>query len=133
MKKLKTFDSSYFIVKNHFEEDGTPNYLVFQPMYTYFKRVVVSDYIFSLKSKGLPDESITAPSAPHTFLNPSLKYLGAKTRVRFSGICLKQYKIKCSHGKIVNMYIVYEINKNDNTSSNDPTLENCLFGAASLT
>ena len=30
--KLKTFDSSYFIRKSHFEEDGTQNYLVFQPM-----------------------------------------------------------------------------------------------------
>ena len=30
MKKLKTFDSSYFIGKSHFEEDGTQNYLVFQ-------------------------------------------------------------------------------------------------------
>ena len=36
--KLKTFDSSYFIGKSHFEEDGTQNYLVFQPMYRYFKR-----------------------------------------------------------------------------------------------
>ena len=38
-KKLKTFDSSYFRGKSHFEEDGTQNYLVFQPMYRYFKRV----------------------------------------------------------------------------------------------
>ena len=30
MNKLKTFDSSYFISKSHFEEDGTQNYLVFQ-------------------------------------------------------------------------------------------------------
>ena len=28
-KELKTFDSSYFIGKNYFEEDGTQNYLVF--------------------------------------------------------------------------------------------------------
>ena len=27
MNKLKTFDSSYFIDKSHFEEDGTQNYL----------------------------------------------------------------------------------------------------------
>ena len=27
LKKLKTFDSNYFIGKNHFE-DGTPNYLL---------------------------------------------------------------------------------------------------------
>ena len=35
LKKLKTFDSSYFIGKSHFEEDGTQNYLVFQPMYRF--------------------------------------------------------------------------------------------------
>ena len=29
LKKLKTFDSSYFIGKSHFEEDGAQNYLVF--------------------------------------------------------------------------------------------------------
>ena len=29
LKKLKTFDSCYFIGKSHFEEDGTQNYLVF--------------------------------------------------------------------------------------------------------
>ena len=29
LKKLKTFDSSYFIDKSNFEEDGTQNYLVF--------------------------------------------------------------------------------------------------------
>ena len=32
LKKAKTFDSSYFIGKSHFEEDGTHNYLVFQPL-----------------------------------------------------------------------------------------------------
>ena len=37
LNKLKTFDSGYFIGKSHFEEDGTQNYLVFQPMYKYFK------------------------------------------------------------------------------------------------
>ena len=29
LKKLKTFDSSCFIDKSHFEEDGTQDYLVF--------------------------------------------------------------------------------------------------------
>ena len=41
-------------------------------------------------------------------------------------------KITYDYGKIVNMYIVYEISKNYNISS-CPTLENCLFGAVSLT
>ena len=38
LKKLKTFDSSSFIGKSHFEEDGT-QHLVFQPIYRYFKRI----------------------------------------------------------------------------------------------
>ena len=92
-------------------------------MYTYFKRVVNSDYIFQWKSKGLSGESIKSLSAPPNFLNPSLNYLGAKRRVRFSGSYLKQDKITYTHGKIVNIYIVYEINKSYNRS-NDPTLEN---------
>ena len=32
IKKLKTLNLSYFIDKSHFEEDGTQNYLVFQPL-----------------------------------------------------------------------------------------------------
>ena len=31
-KKLKTFDSSYFRGKSHFEEDGTQTYLIFQAL-----------------------------------------------------------------------------------------------------
>ena len=36
LNKLKTLDSGYFIGKIHFEEDGTQNYLVFQPTYRIF-------------------------------------------------------------------------------------------------
>ena len=56
--------------------------------------------------------------------------MGTKTRVRFNGSCIKQSKITYTHGKRVSIYIVYKINKKDNTSSG-PTLENCLFGAVS--
>ena len=48
-KKLKTFDSSYFRGKGYFEEDGTQIYLVFLPLYRYFKRVVgvgAGNYIY---------------------------------------------------------------------------------------
>ena len=37
-----------------------------------------------------------------------------------------------NHGKIVNIYIFYEINKTFNRNCS-PALENCLFGAAELT
>ena len=41
LKKLKTFDLSYFKGKSHFKEDGTKNYLVFQPMYRYFNIILI--------------------------------------------------------------------------------------------
>ena len=53
-------------------------------------------------------------------------------RVKFNGSFLKQGKITYTHGKKVNIYIIYEINKNYNISSY-PTLENCLFGTVTLT
>ena len=127
LNKLKTFDSSYFIGKSYFEEDGVQNYLVFQPINKYFKSITNSNYVLSWISKGLSNESIKPPSAPSNFLTPSLNYLGTKTRVNFSGSFLKQDKVTYNHGNIVNIYIVYEVNKKDKTVISDPTLENCLF------
>ena len=73
LNKLKTSDSGYFIGKSHFGEDGAQNYLVFQPMGKYFK-IDNSDYVLSWESKGLPNESITPPSAPKSSQSPSLKF-----------------------------------------------------------
>ena len=47
LKKLKTIDSSYLKGKNHFQEDGTQNYLVFQPIYKYFKKISNTENISS--------------------------------------------------------------------------------------
>ena len=55
LNKLKTFDWSYFIGK-YFEEDGTQNYLVFQPISRCFK--INGKYILSWKSKGLSNKTI---------------------------------------------------------------------------
>ena len=62
MNELKTFDWSYFIGKSYFEEDGTQNYLVFQPLNKYFKVITNTNYVSSWKSKGLSDENIIAPT-----------------------------------------------------------------------
>ena len=51
LNKLKTFDSSYFIGKSHFEGNGTRNYLVFQPINKCSKDITNTDYISSWKSK----------------------------------------------------------------------------------
>ena len=45
---------------------------------------------------------------------------------------MKQDSVTFNHGKIVNIYIAYEINKSINISDY-PTLENCLFGVVRLT
>ena len=100
-------------------------------MYRYCQRVVNSDYILEWTCKGLSDESIKSLSASHNFLNLSLSYLGTKTRVRFNRSCIKQEKITYTDRKIVNIYIVYELNTKN--SIVNLTLVNCLFGAAKLT
>ena len=79
----------------------------------------------------MSDENTTAPTTSDYSFNPQLSYLGNKTRVEFKGSCLKQDKTTYTHGKLVNIYTVYEISKTCNISSY-PTLENCLFRAVSL-
>ena len=132
--QLKTFSSRYFIGKNHFEEDGALNYLVFQPIKKYFKvnTINATNYVSSWKSKGLSDESIKPLATSDNSLNPELNYYGTTTRVKFTGSCLKQSKISYTHRKIVNIYIVYELGASS-SNDNDPTLKNCLVGAVNLT
>ena len=103
-------------------------------MYIYFKKISGvgnGKYIYFSKSKGLSDEEINSVTASNYRITPELGYYVSKIRVKFNGSCLKQDKITYTGGKIVNMYIVYEISKNYNISSY-PTLENCLFGAVTL-
>ena len=75
----------------------------------------------------MSDENIIAPNTSDYKLNPELSFFDTKIRVEFNGSCLKQDEITYDHGKVVNIYIVYEI------SSDYLTLENCLFVAVSLT
>ena len=126
LKKLNTFDSSCF------EEDGTQNNLVFQPPYKYFKMIANTDYVSSWKFKGLSAETIKPPTTSDNSLTLTLGYYGTKTRVKLIGSYLKQPKISDTHGKAVNIYIAYELG-GSSSHSNDPTLENCLFGAVTLT
>ena len=80
----------------------------------------------------MSDERINSIKTTNHNISPNLDYYGTKTRVEFNGGCLKQDKVTFNHGKVVNIYIVYEISKSINISDY-PTLENWLFGAVSLT
>ena len=133
LKKSETFDSIYFRDKSHFEDNGTQNYLVFETAYRYFKTVSINDSnILSWKSKALSDEIIKPPSTSNKMRNLSVNCVGTKARVKLNVDCLKQERISFDHGKIVNIYIVYEMDRNVDISSY-PMLENCLFGAVKLT
>ena len=126
---------SYLHGKSYFDEDGRQNYLVFLPTIKYFRLnsiVDVVDRVLSWRSKGISNESITAPTTSDNSLNPKLSYYGTKIRVQFTRSCLKQSKITFTHKKIVNIYIVYELGASSSNFS-DPTLKNCLFGAVILT
>ena len=72
-----------------------------------------------------------APTTDNKILNPSLDYIGSKIRVKFRGDYLKQKRVTFNHGKTVNIYIIYEIERTIGISSY-PTLENCLFGAVKV-
>ena len=109
LNKLKRFDSRYFIGKSHFEENGTQDYLVFQPLNKYFKVIANTDYVSPWKSKGLSVEIIKPPTTSDNSFTPAVSYYGTKTRIRFTGSCLRQPKISYTHGKIVNIYISYEL------------------------
>ena len=81
MKKLRTLDLIYFIGKSHFQEHSTQNYLVFQPIQRYCKRIASdTEYILSCKPKGLSNEGITPPATSNNSLTPALSYYGTKTR-----------------------------------------------------
>ena len=133
---LNDNDLSYYRGKQYFDEgSGKQNYLAFLPINKYFKLnsvVDAADYVLSWQSKRLSDESIKPPTASDNSLNPELNCYGTKTRVKFTGSCLKQTSHILTRKKIVNIYIVYELAASSSHTS-DPTIKNCLFGEVTLT
>ena len=75
----------------------------------YFKKIDSTGYVFQWKSKGLSDETVKPPSTSHDSLAPALRHYGTKAKVKFDGSCFKQDKITFTHGKLVYIYIIYEI------------------------
>ena len=80
----------------------------------------------------MSDERINSSKTPDYGITSKLIYYGTKTRVEFNGNYLKQDKITYNHGKIVNIYIVYELT-GSNSDNNEPPIKNSLFGTVTLT
>ena len=103
-------------------------------MHKYFKAFSIThypEYVSEWKSKGLSNESIMVISASDNSLNPTLSYHNTRITIKFTGCCLKQTKVSYTHRKIVNIYIVYELDASCSNDS-DPILKLCLFGAVTL-
>ena len=125
---------SYYRGKQYFdEESGKQNYLVFLPIKKYFELNSVAgaaDYVLSWQSKGLSNEIIIPPTTTNNSLTPELNYYGTKTKIKFTGSCLKEPSHIITHKKVVN--IVYELVASSSHTT-DPTIKKCLFGAVTLT
>ena len=117
-------------------DDGMQNYFVFQPIYKYFKKVIDSTddtvHVHYWQSKRLSDGKINAPgtSGNHDQA-PILDYGGAGIRLKFKGDSFRQNKVTYNHGKIVNIYIIYEISSTLTNQSNF-ILKNSLFDAVKI-
>ena len=88
MKNIKTFDISHFCGKNYFEEDGTQNWSVFQPMGKYLEVAYTNNitYILSWKSKGLSDLEIKSIKTNNHLLNPRIDQNDtSKIRLKLNG------------------------------------------------
>ena len=86
-----------------------------------------SEFITEWKSKGFND----VIKSPDNSLAPALVSTCKGAYPKFKGSCFKQDKIAFNHGKIVNIYIVDDLEPNLNNF--DPAFQNCLFGAVMLT
>ena len=76
----------------------------------------------------MPNEVIKRPD---NTLTPEVEFTGKIKYLDFRGGFLKQDKVTFNHGKVVNTYIVYDLQSNLNNC--DPVLKNCLLGAAKIT
>ena len=80
----------------------------------------------------MSNESLEVVSTTSNILTPSVNYYGDRVRLRFTGSVLQQKTVTCSHKKVVNIYVVYEITNFPDIDSY-PVLANALFGAVKLT
>ena len=102
--------------------DGFQAYLIFQPVHKFIKIIANTRLISQWQSKGLSDESIKPFPTSDNSLTPLIDYYSYKIRIKSNGTILRQPKVSYTHGKIVNIYIVYQLT-GSSSHSDDPTLK----------
>ena len=81
----------------------------------------------------MSDKSTKLPAISNNSIDLALNYINTKLQVKFDGSCLKQGRVTFTHKKLINIYIIYEINLWSYTQNANFTLGNYLFGAIELT
>ena len=114
INKLKEFDLSYFRGGNCFG-DNNINYVGFEVSLKYLNFYDDSFYkpVLSWNSKSVSKEIIKAPRSSNNVLSPTTENTldHQKIKLKFNGSCLVQDQIRYTPQTIVNIYIVYEIQK----------------------
>ena len=74
LKGLRSPDLCYLKGKNHFEEDDTQNYLLFQPLNKCLTLMGSTKCISSWKSKGLSNKTIKPIATSDNVVTPLIDY-----------------------------------------------------------
>ena len=96
IKKFETFNVSYFLGKSFFDNDGSQNYLIFQPIYNTFRmKSGNTETVIAWKCKTLSDESSKPPTTTGNSLALKLKWIDdLKIAAEFRGGLLETRQSK---------------------------------------
>ena len=138
--KRQTYDLSLFIGKSYFNNDEPQNYLIFQPIYKTFTKLLnistnIRIYTISeWESKKLSNEKFKPLYIVNKSLSPKLLWNNSKVRLRFGGSCLKQEdKAPFTPNNVANLFIVYELGRWSRDLNTDFTRRVFLLGPVKLT
>ena len=128
MKSLQTFGSSPFIDQSYFHNDGAQLYLIFQPIrQTITTFSGLSDTVSKWKSKGLSNGNIEPPFTTNKSLSLKQVWMhNFKIRLRFTGRCLRQEFATFTSNNVINLFIVYELDRWPQDLNAKLTLKDCL-------
>ena len=130
MGKVKLLSAKYysfFVGRIYFtSNDGSQDMFVYQPTFNVLglKNDKSTEYSIKWKSEGIYNLKLIAL---HGAFLPNIKYFRKKIGIQFNSTHLVT-ELKNYATKIVNIYMVYDL---DNWSKNplrNFTLKNCLFG-----
>ena len=81
----------------------------------------------------MSNEKIRPPTTSNNIRSPKLKWHNSRIRVEFKGSCVKQVKVTFTPNNVVNLFIVYELDRWSKDLNADLTLKDFLFGAVKFT